>query len=423
MSTATQALRAAVRDLHARIETTPFARSLLDRTVHLDAYVGYLRVLAVIHAALESSLDSCDDPPASLAWSEDLRRLPELLDDIDAFRWQLVPDAPRAIQAALRAASHVRLASRENPAALPGCLYVLAGSSRGAVVLAPLAAQALGLSPERGLSYLTRHAGPADWERAASRLDAVADAGQIQAMVESALVVFECLLEAFEALWPLDRADRRFTAAGLNPEGGAHPAPQDERDVLAVLRATERSLAEFPYFLYRYGQRARRFADSDGAWLATLPDLGAEAMQAQTDWLGRTLAARGMPRLLLARHLEVLAEELAAARPDQVERSSLLVQVAGRMRRNLEARLPRSLLKRRVIDLERACGRRRDFACAEAISLLASAAVDEADGLTGAATSLLSWLADPNRFPQPWIDALHAALADWRRELAARPQS
>ncbi|MBF0482190.1 MAG: biliverdin-producing heme oxygenase [Desulfovibrionaceae bacterium] len=423
MATATEALRAATRDLHARIETTPFAKSLLDKSIHPDAYVGYIRVMAVIHAALESRLDACDHPLVSQVWSEDLRRLPELLEDNDAFRWKLAPEAPKAAQAALRAASHILLMSKDNPVALLGGLYVLGGSTKGAVILAPLAMEALGLSPGHGLSYLSRHSGqgPAKWERAAAALDdCVTDSEQVKAMGATARVVFQCLLEAFEALWPLDRAAMQYVAAAFNPEAGDHPVPQDRRDLIAVLRASERCLAEFPYFIYRFGQRGRRFADTDGAWLATLPELGTEAMQAQVDWLGQVLSARGMPRILLARHMEILAQELLAAGTGQPERSSMLDAAAKKIRGEIDARLSRERRREHERNFQQACGRLSDFACAEAITLLVSAVVDEADCLEGSIASLLSWLVDPNRFPRVWVEAIHEHLAAIRQELSVK---
>ncbi|HRZ23493.1 MAG TPA: hypothetical protein P5284_06310, partial [Candidatus Contendobacter sp.] len=43
-------------------------------------------------------------------------------------------------------------------------------------------------------------------------------------------------------------------------------------------------------------------------------------------------------------------------------------------------------------------------------ALLVCAVADQARGLESAVTSLEGWFTDPQRFPQPWIDAVHAAL-------------
>ncbi len=417
----TEILRAATREIHSRIEETPFAKELLDGTLDRDSYVGYIRVLAVIHAAMERRLDACEHPLVVPVWrAEDLRRLPQLMDDNDFFLRSLVPDASGAVEAALRAASHILLMSRDNPVALLGCLYVLGGSTKGAVILAPRLAQALDLSLGQGLSYLTRHSDPGreEWDRAATVLDAlVTDPADIEAMTQTALLIFQCVLEAFESLWPLNRASMKHMVTALNPESGTHPVPQDEDDLRAVLRASDRCLSQYPYFLYRYGYRGRRFSDSDGAWLATLPEQGADIMRGQIEWLGRLLSARGMPRLLLARHMQILAEELPAARPDQVERRALLTRFANEILDNLELRFPRISRAARTKVMEQALGRQGDFACAEAVELLASALVDEADGMTDAVENLMTWLAQEERFPPSWTQALNKALTALKREL------
>ena len=417
----TESLRVATRDLHSRIEATPFAKAFLGGALHLDAYVGYLRVMAIIHATLERCLDACDHPLVSHVWSEELYRVPELLEDNEAFRWQLISDVPLAVEAAQKAASHILFKSKDNPVALLGCLYVIGGSTKGAIILSPLVSQTLALSPGRGLSYLCRHGGqgPAEWERAATVLDASTEADQVQSIVKSALVIFQCVLEAFEVLWPLDRTTMRYTVTALNPEGGNHPVPQDKMVLLTVLRASERCLAEFPYFMYRYGQRGRRFADTDGAWLATLPDLGAETMLGQVDWLGRLLSARGMPRLLLVRHMEILAEELTSLGSDHTSRTAMLEDIARGMRQRLESQLTRELRQEHTRRLQESFGRRGDYACAEAVFLLAAAAADEADGLDGSTQSLLSFLADPARFPQPWVEAMNVTLTELRQALGS----
>jgi len=433
MPTATQSLRTATREIHTRLESTPFAAALLNKTLHRDAYAGFIRVLAVVQAALERQLDVCDHPLVTQIWPQAgaraevgaLRRAPLLLEDVDFFRWELIPDAPAALHAARQAASYVLHLSKSEPVGLLGCLYVLAGSTKGAVVMAPRVAQGLGLEAGQGLSYLDRHAGagPGEWEQAARAMDAaVTGHGQVQVMIEAARRLFEHLVQAFEAIWPLDRENMTFTVSALNPEAGTHPVPQDARDLLAVLRATERCLTEYPYFLYRYGLRGRRFGDADGAWLAILPDLGSDALLDQVNWLAGVLASRGMPSLLLARHMEILAEELLWARPHQTRRSSLLAQCAGRLRAPLDARLPRNLLQARIAAMRQAvpgANDAHDFACAEAVHLLASAVADEARGLSGAESSLLDWLMDPRRFPETWTRAVRVAHDALREQWSA----
>lgn len=407
----TQAMRSATRVLHSRLESTAFAKALLKKTLNKEAYAGFIRVLAVIHATLERQLDACRDSRVRRVWTGQLRRAPQLLQDNDCFRWQLIPDAPAAVEASLNAASYIMLLAEERPLALLGGLYVLGGSTRGAVILAPLVGGALELDEACGLSYLIAHSkqGPGEWEQTAARLnDAVTDPADVALLVAAAQKLFEYLIAAFEALWPLTRATMRYTVTALNPESGNHPVPQNPRVLRAVLRASERCLAEYPYFLYRYGPRGRHYTDADGAWLATLPEKGPTILESQINWLGGLLAVRGMPRLLLARHLEILTEELIYTQPDQASQWVKLQQAAQIIRNKLEARLPETARATALGQFQEQLGRTQDFACAEAMDLLASAVVDEAAGLTGSLSSLLNWLADPQRFSQTWVDAIQA---------------
>ena len=402
-------LRQATSEQHHRLQETEFAQAILAREVDLTAYIGYIRVLAIIHAALEKGLDSCEHSLVRQVWSDDLRRLPELLEDNDYYRYQLIPDAPAANQAALQAASHILRLSGENPIALLGCLYVLAGSTKGAQILAPRISQALQLAPGQGLSYLSRHCDPgvAEWQQASSRLDqAVTDSGSIQILTQAAQELFQYLEQAFNALWPLKQESMQFTAGALNPEAGNHPVPQDREDMVAVLRASDRSLAELPYYMYRFGDRGRRFADTDGSWLTTLPETCPQSMGQQLDWLGGVLSNRGIPKLLLARHMEILAQELAAAKPALLQRSRSLQQEAARLRTRMSLCFSRQELLNLSRVLALRLNRDKDYACWEAINLLAAAASDQAEGISGSMQSLLSWLADPVHFPQPWVQAI-----------------
>ena len=51
----------------------------------------------------------------------------------------------------------------------------------------------------------------------------------------------------------------------------------DPRALLAAERAGRRCLRDYPYLSLRYGERGRRFTDSDGGWLAAaLPEDGVQ---------------------------------------------------------------------------------------------------------------------------------------------------
>jgi len=65
-----------------------------------------------------------------------------------------------------------------------------------------------------------------------------------------------------------------------------------------------------------------------------------------------------------------VAEELLAARPDQVERSYMLEEASLRIRNGFEARLPEHSVKSGSMFLQQSLNRPGDFACVEAVTLL-----------------------------------------------------
>ena len=162
------------------------------------------------------------------------------------------------------------------------------------------------------------------------RLEAVTtDEATTARVVAAAGDSFEYLLRIFGALCPLEEGTLKPLATSLNPEAGAHPVPTDLREIEAAVHAGEKCLQKIPYFEARYGERGRRFTSSDSAWLVTLSDLDDAQAIEQVFWLGRVLAARGMPRLTLQIHLELLFEELVNAVPARRERYATLQRAAG----------------------------------------------------------------------------------------------
>jgi hypothetical protein len=84
----------------------------------------------------------------------------------------------------------------------------------------------------------------------------------------------------------------------------------------------------------RYGERGWRFSLSDSGWLQTLRELSPDAARAQLLWLSNLLAARGMPRYLMARHLEHPHAELVSRLADRAGRYDFLRLLAAQTSRN-----------------------------------------------------------------------------------------
>lgn len=209
-------------------------------------------------------------------------------------------------------------------------------------------------------------------------------------------------------------------AALINPFAGVHPVTALPAELEAVRRATEASLREAPYYLERYGERGRLFGGSDGAWLVTLCRGDADFVEREVLWLGRVLAARGMPRWLLQRHLEQLHDELIYIIPDHGGRYRALLEACSllrdQQRRHLSEADAHALAAAFDADADPAWVARLPSMG----RILAAAAADEAAGIANAVESVEAWATDPDRFPERWVAAVRATLASARRSVRSR---
>lgn len=212
------------------------------------------------------------------------------------------------------------------------------------------------------------------------------------------------------------RSDPRSHLAAINPEAGAHPITSDPVELAAAVSAGERSLADFPYYEARYGERGRRFASSDSAWLVTLTRMRTSEAMRQVLWLGQVLSARGMPQYLLERHLLHLDSALETARPQPPGARRVLLHASRRLAAARESVFPQSLFETLSAGLDRETG-----SCEGRIermgAILVSAVADESLGLANSIVSVESWAADAARFPRIWCDAVTATI---HRAMSAR---
>jgi hypothetical protein len=203
-------------------------------------------------------------------------------------------------------------------------------------------------------------------------------------------------------------------AAEVNPYAGLHPVTASPAEMEAVRRATGAAIRETPYYVERYGERAALFGGSDGGWLVTLCDGDSEYIERQVLWLGRVLSARGVPRILLQRYLRLLRDELAATEPQAGARCTALLHagavLAAQQRRYIPD--PDALALADGFDL------RADEATLARLPgmgrILIGAVADEAGGIAGAMASVAEWATDPGRFPDRWITAVNATVAEAR---------
>jgi heme oxygenase len=413
-----QTLRRQTAAQHHQLHALPFFAALDSNELALASYVGQLRAMAIVHAAMERALAGLRAESVVSVWREPMKRLPELLEDLDSFKGQSASAAPAATKAALEWADAIRIASVEDPVRLLGHFYVLEGATLGAMTLRTRVARAFHLVAARGLRYLSHNEGREQlcFNDFGARMDALPlDEAAQERVVAAAQECFEYLLRIFHALHPANPKTLVPQATSLNPEAGSHAIPTDPREIDAAVRAGEKCLARIPYFAARYGERGRRFTSSDSAWLATLSELDEPRAIAQVFWLGRVLAARGMPRLTLEIHLELLFRELVGAVPEKRHHYDKLLHAARALR----------AARCRVIDDARFESLAGEFettvgaaAALRGIGMLLVAAVsDAADGVPNAVESLAGWLTEPTRFPPRWIEAVRSTLDRVRGEV------
>ena len=416
-------LRETTRDAHQRLEALPFASALAENQLPLESYVGYLRVMAVIHSVLEHELPVEADERIDRVWSDDMRRLPALRRDLGYFSSQAVRDITPAHSAVESVANRLLQRSVEAPLSMLGYLYVLEGSRLGAIVLSKMVKRTFGLQEGRGLVYLEGHGDETQthWEAFRTRMnDIVLSTEERQAIVDTAVEAFEGIHKVIEALYPFDTRSLALKATSLNPEAGSHLVPQDLREIEAAQRATERCLLEYPYFVWRYGERGRRFTDSDGAWLVVLTQYPQARIEKQIAWLGGVLATRGMPRVLLQRHLELLYEELLLKIPDKEKDYAKLLSAANRL---VEQRRM-CITDEAMDDIRQRFDRAAGAAALQKLSgtavVLIGAVVDEHSGHRGALDSVREWHTDSIKFPADWIDAVNQCISDAESALLTR---
>jgi heme oxygenase len=413
MTTTIEHLRAGTRVRHDAVEALPFFTELAAGRLSLDGYVSFLRSSRALFGAVENAAAASPHAAVAALFNADDAAGASL--DADLAALDTVPHRTLS-DAELRAASaahELSLAARADPLRLLGYLYILVGSQLGGMVLRGQVAGALGLSGPAGLEFVGRGGAHAAsrWRTFCARLDALPlTAAETGVVVAAADELFADFAGAVAALPAGAQAGRSGVASHLNSDAGTHPVTCDPRELAAALRAGERTWAEHPYYEQRYGERGRRFTRSDSAWLVTLTRSPAAVVDGEVAWLARVLAARGMPRLLLERHLLTLHAELVGAFAGEAGRYAGIGSAARHLGDARRAALSDERLAELGRDFDDLVGASLAGALPRVGELIGGAVADERCGMSGAVPSLVGWLTDGARFPARWVAAVHATV-------------
>lgn len=306
-------LRSATWHRHEKFERLPFVTAMMNGTLPPESYIGQLRGLAVIFSAVDQAIDRELTTLLSRIRPLINTRFKMMSADLAFFSPRLVPDIFPAVRHSLACARNIRSLSGISSDRLIGSLYVLQGTARGNQVHLPDIIRCFDLHDDCGVSFYRGFGADTDarWEEFSAIINGFPDIS-LQDAIAGAMDMFDALDRFHEALYPLLDMNFGYTATAINPEAGDHPVPQNPVILQAAITAGRRCHEEFSYYERRYGERGRRFTDSDAAWLALLAEQPEEVVRDQVLWLGRVLSSRGMPLLLLERQLELLVEELVA---------------------------------------------------------------------------------------------------------------
>jgi len=381
-------LRSATWHRHEAFERLPFVNAMVEGTLPLESYIAQLRGLAVILSAVEQALIQSRDPQFDGVMPFIKSRFEMLSADLAFFAQRLVPDILPAVRLSLAFAREIRSLPAKSSGRLIGFLYVLQGTTRGNQVHLPDITRCFNLQDAEGVLFYRGFGAATDasWEEFRTIINGTADEIEEQA-VSGAIRIYDVLERFHEALYPLHDGNFGFTATALNPEAGDHPVPQNPKILQAALRAGRRCHEEFSYYELRYGERGRRFTDSDAAWLAALADQPVEVVADQVLWLGRVLSARGMPFILLERQLVLLAEELEVG-----SNTEALQTVIADLRQQRFNTVSQSRFDEVCCSVAKLLSPTSAAKCPDLPLILVAAHADAVAGTPECLSSLISWL-------------------------------
>ncbi len=187
--------------------------------------------------------------------------------------------------------------------------------------------------------------------------------------------------------------------------------PQSEVEIARALRCAEVAWRRFPYLETRFGERGRRFTSSDSCWLVTLRGLDEESRHRLLSWLREVLANRGLPSIILERHLEEIDADCRARPPIEGPAGDAFRFVIERFRAESAALLPRATRAAMIERWDRRLGECDGMVVPDAAEILVAAWLDSIGGAARAWEATYPWFCDPARFSESWIEAV-ALLAD-----------
>ncbi|MBP7506996.1 MAG: biliverdin-producing heme oxygenase [Prolixibacteraceae bacterium] len=325
-------------ELHEKAHEIPYIKNLLKDNVQKESLVGHLRAFAIIYGTLEHHLERFKANQFEDFLSAYTPKLPLLLKDLEKIKASEVMDIIPAVSNALSIADRIMIYSIKSPWKLIGFIYTLDGSLNGGSIFKKHFSKILNLEDGDYLSFFSVFdiEFKQFWKNFTDSLNSeLLDPNTKNDITSGAEEIFYDLMKIYESLYPVDSKYLGNHITALNPEAGNYPVSTNPVEIKCAISAGIKCWEEFPFYEKRYGERGRRFAVSDSAWLVTLSDLPVDLAVKQVKWLANYLAKIGMPTITMEAQLKYLYLELAKAIPEKETKYKSLLLASDELRGNI----------------------------------------------------------------------------------------
>ncbi len=420
-------------------KSLPFFGALTNGTLPLPSYINQLRAFAAIFNTLErlvaylSSVQSRDNSTQKLRLDTldilqsvirtdleaDKSHFMRIVDDLTYFNSSLLQeiiDVRHSVDALI---ARMRFLASEEPVCLIGYLFTLHHVLQITHAYRDEVQNSFQADEENGATFSGVYGEKSREYQATYEHLINGSCFDEQAFVQIQRAVnesFSFMEKIHRGLYPLPSVDgMRFSAASINPEVSNHAVPTDEREVAAATSAGRLCFEEFSYFEARYGERGRRFASGDSAWLVTLAQLDHQTLIRKVLWFANYLAVQGLPRITLERQLYYLHQELSTSFPDKPTQYAMLLEGAELLKKER----CKHISVKDFDSLSRAFAAMTDNELDGKMkgtgALIVSAVCDEKAAVkVETSRSIETWLTNTDSFSADWVSAVEEIFTQTR---------
>lgn len=398
-------------ELHGKAHEIPYVKNLLKDNVSKESLVGHLRAFAIIYGTLEHHLERFRTDQFKGFLNTYTPKLPLLLKDLEKINASEILDIIPAVSNALSVADKIMVYSIKSPWKLIGFIYTLDGSLNGGSIFKKHFSKILNIGEDDYMSFFSVFdlEFKLFWKNFTDNLNSeLLDPNIKNDIISGAEVIFYDLMKIYESLYPVDSKYLGNHITSLNPEAGNYPISTDPIEIKCAINAGLKCWNEFPFYEKRYGERGRRFAVSDSAWLVTLSELPVDLAISQVKWLANYLAKIGMPTITMEAQLKYLYLELSEAIPEKEPKYKTLLLASLELRNNILKIFSDEILSdsNHILDsfIEKygsSSGKIKNTG-----KLICSSVADIKNGVEESEQGYKRWVTNPSFFDEGWIKAI-----------------